>query len=422
MANSTISLYGQTFQQILDKVLGGAKKDFQLVYPFMDWTWPVPPAGFIDAKCYTVVGQMPSYSAIGNASYSPGASTLYGAYKNMLLRCPRLTESADHRQQLIEAQNQINRAQTEYQNQDSAMKTAWRMAMSDIPEGMPAPEFTEWEVKSGWAQTMEAAQAAVDKASQTKLSIVAQQNPAYKKAVKACELPESVNQMPMKDGFRLCQIAGQKQMRPNYLVSNGEDWMAQLTRGGGNSVTIELDASTKSYALKESWAGGTASYGNCFFSIYARGSWHDMKLNEEDKSVKVTITIQAVTQVPVHPDVWFDGGYLRTLAREDSWNNPFTNETVFGKEGILPLMITGLVAGYKIGFKITMSSSTFQRHVNDFKVSGGLRIGPFHIGGGGYQSHTDSWSKSTEGQSFSGESNAEYPFIIGFTVAKPGGL
>ena len=420
MANSTISLYGQTYKQILDKVLGGSSAKFQLVYPFMDWTWPVPPAGYIDPKCYTVVGQMPSYSAIGSAAYTPDTSALYDAYRNMLLQCPRQTESADHRQQLIEAQNQIDRAQTQYQNDESAMRTAWRMALDNVPIGMPTPEYNNWYVQSGWSATIEAAQAAVTKASQTKLAIVSQQNPRYNSAVKASEMPESATQIPMKDGFRLCQIAGQQQVRPNFLVTNGEDWTAQLTRGGGNPLTIDLDASQQSYALKESWAGGSADYGNCFFGIYANGSWHDMDLGKEDKSVKVAITIQAVTQVPVRPDVWYDGGYLKTLARLNEWNDPFTTEKVFGKGGILPLMITGLVAGYKIGFKITMSSSTYQRHVTDFKTSGGLRIGPFHIGGGGYQSHTDSWNKSTDGQTFSGESTAEYPFIIGFTVDSPG--
>ena len=414
MANSTISLYGQTFQQILDNVIGGSSAKFQLVYPFMDWTWPVPKAGYIDAKCYTIVGQMPSYSAIGSAAYTPDTSTLYDAYRNMLLQCPRLTESADHRQQLIEAQNRINRAQTQYQNDESVMRTAWRMAIDNVPEGKPKPEFNDWYVQSGWSDTMKAAQAAVTKASQTKLSIV-----RYDSAVKASEMPESAKQIPMKEGFRLCQIAGQDQVRPNFLVSNGEDWTTQLTWGGGNSLTIELDASKQSYALIESWAGGSVGYGNCFFGIYTSGSWHDMDLNKEDKSVKVTITIQAVTQVPVRPDVWFDDDYLRTLARENQWNNPFTKELVFGKEGVLPLMITGLVAGYKIRFRITMSSSTYHRHVADFKASGGLRIGPFHIGGGGYQSHTDSWKKSTEGETFSGESTAEYPFIIGFTVDSP---
>ena len=385
----------------------------------MDWTWPVPKAGYIDPKCYTVVGQMPSYSAISSAAYTPDTSTFFDAYRNMLLQCPRLTESADHRQQLIEAQNQINRAQTQYQNDESARRTAWRMAVNNVPEGMPTPEYDDWNVKSGWSERMIVAEAAVIKASQTKLAIVSQQNPRYESAVKASEMPESATQKPMKIGFRLSQIAGQDQVRPNFLVANGEDWTAQLTRGGGNPLTIELDASKQSYALKESWAGGSASYGGSFFGIYVSGSWHDMDLSKEDKSVKVTITIQAVTQVPVRPDVWYDGGYLRTLARLNEWNDPFTNESVFGKGGILPLMITGLVAGYKIGFKITMSSSTYQRHVTDFKASGGLRIGPFHIGGG-YHTHSDTWEKSAEGQTFSGESTAEYPFIIGFTVDSPG--
>ena len=85
----------------------------------------------------------------------------------------------------------------------------------------------------------------------------------------------------------------------------------------------------------------------------------------------------------------------------------------------MPLMITGLVAGYKIKFNITMHSSTFHRYKSLFEASGGIRIGPFHIGGSGGQ-RTDNWTKKAENNSFSGASMADYPFIIGFIVAEPG--
>ncbi len=85
----------------------------------------------------------------------------------------------------------------------------------------------------------------------------------------------------------------------------------------------------------------------------------------------------------------------------------------------MPLMITGMVVGYKPSFKVTMRSSTFDRYKSKLEAAGGVRIGPFHFGGT-YSRTTDNWNKTVKDDSFTGESTADYPFILGFTVAKPG--
>ena len=148
-----------------------------------------------------------------------------------------------------------------------------------------------------------------------------------------------------------------------------------------------------------------------------------MNLTKEDSSVTIEINIEAITQVPVRAGSWYNSGYLDVLAKNDYWNPPYTKtggqSPVFGKGGILPLTIMSMLCGYKVGFKINMSSSTYSRHSSEFEASGGIRIGPFHIGGG-YRTSTDSWDHSTDGASFSGQSKADYPFILGFVVSQPG--
>ena len=124
-SGSDINLYGQLYQEIASRVLGSSSAKLQLVYPFLDCTWdnPRPPAGYIDSKCYDVIGQMPSYSAIG--SVAPETSTsLYDAYRRMLLLCPKLTVPDERMQELSHIQDEIDRVESKCKDSRATEKTA----------------------------------------------------------------------------------------------------------------------------------------------------------------------------------------------------------------------------------------------------------------------------------------------------------
>ena len=92
---------------------------------------------------------------------------------------------------------------------------------------------------------------------------------------------------------------------------------------------------------------------------------------------------------------------------------------MFGKEGMIPLVVTGMIAGYQPSFEIKMSERAFQRYKSEFTTSNGIRIGPFQFGGsagGGISS--DMWTRNVGSNTFSGKSKAEYPFIMGFIVSE----
>lgn len=92
--------------------------------------------------------------------------------------------------------------------------------------------------------------------------------------------------------------------------------------------------------------------------------------------------------------------------------------SVFGKEGMIPLIVTGMIAGYKPSFEIKMSKKVFQQHKSKFKTCDDIRIGPFHFTRG-VGSSSDSWTEDISSSTFSGKSTANYPFIMGFVVSKP---
>ena len=411
--DGSVNLWDQTWAQVSD-AFGG--QNLQLVYPFVDWTWPQPKPGFINDKAYRVVGQVPKWSAVGK--YSPLDANLYSSYKTVLEKCPKPTTTPEQRQQLKDVQDQINEAKATLASDRDAMMYAWAQAQR-VPEGMPPPsDFDAWKQENGWTARLQVDELALQSAENIKAEIVKQQNGYYYEAIEAAAMP--TKDEDHKEGFLKCQVNGNVEWRAGF---QGQDLVTELTNGGGIPLTIHTDASKPSSSMKTSWAGGATDYGNSFFGIYMNSSWFDMKLTESDSSVQVDIQIKAVTQVPIRPGKWYDSGYLSFLAKRHEWNPPYTTKggerPVFGEGGMLPLMITELYAGYHVSFTITMSSETFKRHESNFKAARGIRIGPFHIGGG-LTTRDDSWIKTASGSKFSGESKATYPFIIGFIVAEPG--
>ena len=413
----TNNLWDQTFSKVKDILAEDAK--FQLVYPFIDWTWRTPPSGYIDPTAYSILSQIPSWSTIGR--YSPSPKDLYSSYTNMIAKCPKLTIPPALLQQLKEAEDHINRTMRTLEQDQHAAILAFEKVQNPCACGVPPPEYEQWLENSGWSRKLKADRTAFDKAVKTKTLIVAQQHPGYEAAINAATCPSGP--YASKPGFVKCTIYGQDEWRAGFTVDDGQDWVNKLTRGGGQPLHISLDASSSSSAIKESWAKGATGYGSSFFGVYTNGEWKDMNLTKEDSFVTIEINIKAVTQVPVRAGAWYNSGYLDVLAKDNYWNPPYTTtggqSPVFGEGGILPLTIVGMVCSYQIGFKISMSSSTYPRHSSEFQACDGFRIGPFHIGGS-YRTCTDSWEHSTDGASFSGQSKAEYPFILGFVVSQPG--
>ena len=416
------NLWDQIWGQ-LDKFIGGGR-NLQLVYPFIDWTWNVPPPGYIDSQVYNLVNQMPEWSAIGK--YSPSATGLYQAYINMLPTC--VNTAVPHpaqQQQIKEVENQLNAAQTTLTSNISAMYSAFAQAQK-VPQGVPPPQYAEWYKSSGWEARINSSKKNVDRLTVILADIVDQQlNPGYENAIKAATMP--TEQFVRKPGFAKCSINGNDDWRANYILSNGQDWVNQLTQGGGTPLNLSLDASENSNHMSQSLANGATDHG-AFFGIFVNGSWQELNMTQKDSGVKVNINIKAVTQVPIVPDSWYDAGYLKVLASKGHWNQPYATKggahPVFGKGGVMPLMITGLVAGYQIGFDIhSMSCSTtlFPEYESQLHATTGVRIGPFQIGSSNYSINSaDKLHKTVRNGSFSGYSKATYPSIIGFTVASPG--
>jgi len=411
-------LFGQTYQQLLSKAAGG-NENFQLVYPYIDWWWPTAPTGQIDARALGLVNTIPQWSAIGQ--FQPGSSALFNSY-GQVLQHVNPTIPPDQQQAVTNAHNSLIAAQNQYQNDQTARNQAWAVAGSNLPPGVPPLDWVSWNNDSGWTKTLQADSNAIAKAQEVYAQAVGQQSPALTAAIKAATLPSAT--FPVTPGFTsVNQGDGSLVPAPAFSIgTTGQDWVALLSQGGGNQVTVDLSQSASSYDYSKSWAGGNASYDRWFWSVNVGGSWSQWNVDESDQSVQATISF-TTTQVLVTAGQWYNGGYLKSLAGQNTFFSPWTStggsSPIFGQGGLLPLQVVGLIAAYQPSFSITMSQSSFSQAVQQFNASAGVRIGPFKFGGsGGHETNTV--TKSASGTSFTGKSTATYPFIIGVLVAQPG--
>jgi hypothetical protein len=412
-------LFGQTYQQILSSVLGGSG-NFQLIYPYLDWWWPTAPTGQIAPSALNLLNSIPQWSAIGK--YSPSGSTLLNSYQQVLEHV-NPTIPPDIQQAVRNAHDLLVSAQNQYQNDMAARNHAWVLATSDLPPGVPAPQWNDWVVSSGWAGTLEKDSEEIAVRQRNYAQAFGQESPELTQAIKAATPPENIN--TPKDGWTTVdQGDGKLVPAPAFTMStkSGQDWVALLSQGGGNKVNIEVSQSKGSYDFSKSWAGGNVSYNRFFWGIHAGGSWQKWDIDQSDESVTAKIEL-TTTLVTVQPGVWFNGGYMKTLKGQGNFFSPWTptggSSPIFGEGGLLPLEVVGLVAGYQPSYEITMNSSTYQQHYEKYEASGGIRIGPFRFGGGGgHESNTI--KKEASSTTFKGKSTATYPFLMGILTAQPG--
>ena len=424
MSNPTVNnLYGQTYTQIVDNVLGGPGKNFQLVIPQQDWNWTPPSLpGYIDPLAYQFVGQLPKWTVAGK--YEPSGSDMHHAYVHVLEAVDAgASDTPKYREEYKEAAENLARATKQVQQDENLALSEYAKYKEEV--GKTEKSYDDWLLDSALKPVIDSDHQAQKKAEETKNQITEELNPGLVDAKNAAKLPKLKVGDSTPPGF--LQVVGTDEVVAKYNFREPKDWADEVEAKPGSSLVIKLSGASSSSAFEKSWAGGSASYGGFFFILpQVGGSWQKMDLETTDKGVEVNITIKAYTMIEVTPDqAWYDGPFLKMLAAKDTWTPPFSTsggdgkQPVFGKGGILPLILTGMVVGYQPSIDIKMSKSTYSKHEQEWGASAGVRIGPFQFGASGGHMKKSSRATSDE-QVYHVESTADYPFIMGITVSNPG--
>ncbi|MGB6230330.1 MAG: hypothetical protein WBF53_09420, partial [Litorimonas sp.] len=402
------SLFDQTWTEIKAKMLG-AGANLQILDPTIDWWFDAAGAGTMSARALNIVNTVPKWSTVG--AYSPGASSVFDSYVQVLQHVDPTIPPAQ-RQAFTNAHNALVTAQATRSQDEQKRNRQWVVDSTGLPAGVPVPDYPTWLIQSGWAGTLKTDSDAISKAQETLGNVIANQDPALKKALLAAAMPADAN--TKKAGFTTVdQGDGTLVPAPVFSVgTTGQDWVALLSQGGGDKRTITVSQSKSSDNMSKSWAKADTKVSGWFWSVEISGRWEQLDIDQSDASVSATIEM-TTTQVDVTPGDWFDGGYLKTLKGQGNFFPPWQAtggaSPAFGEGGLLPLQIRQLIVAYQPSFTISMAQSTYNRALKQFQAATNVRIGPFTFAGSGGHTSDKVNTTASNGQ-FTGKSTATYPF------------
>ncbi|MDI9853947.1 hypothetical protein [Comamonas sp. 17RB] len=429
------------FSQLYNALVGNlGTPNFQLLGNPKDFSWSTAPTGQWDPAAYQVISGMPQWSPVGQSGSLD--STLFDAVRQIF---GHVTFKVSPEQQaslnaLADACVQKSNAMVKA-NSDMNQVYLSSKQNGGLIFAARYPDINAWIDKApeaaAYVQTIQAATDAYNQAVKMKLEL--------ERASMPSDLQRAIDMMQMPSGNPATDSApagwtkvpdgsGILRWQPDFRIdTTGTDWRAALSNGNAGAFSITMNSSESSSDFKSSFAKGSASVGNWFWSANASGGWSKSDLFNQDSSSSVTISCESSTRVKVNPGDWYPGGFMSELAKAQQgasgqgytivapWvaNGGPGTSSLFGPNGIVAARVSELLVVYKPSFEITMSANSYQQNKQAFEASAGVRIGPFTFGGSG--GHESEYTKTTaKANTFSGGSTSENPQIIGVIVDFPG--
>ena len=400
------NMWGYVYQSMMDN-LGASPDKFQLIYPFTSWNWRTASMGHTYASEYDFLSTVPQWSGVG--VYQSSGTRLSDAYGNFLMA---LVVSADpvQKQKIVAQQNVVQGIANDFTR---ALEEARRAYEKDKYVVDNEPSFLNWlsDPLGGYAygKKLYGIQAQLDDASELLAQLIEQSNdPTFKVA---SERFNNQAYWTRIDTDALDDAVAQ----PGYSrQTTYMDWVQQIEGGGGGmSGSIGWSNSQEHFDWSKTWAGGETSYGG-FFAVYARAGWEQVDGLATSLDISVEINMRAWEPIPIQDAGWFDGAFLQARA-DGEYRQGWGRDNFFGPKGSMGAVKTQMYVCYQPSFSITSSSSFTEEHRKKFEAAGGIKIGPFRIGGGGGHESVI-YDKQVTDKSFSGESKSSVPFIFGVSI------
>ena len=227
------------------------------------------------------------------------------------------------------------------------------------------------------------------------------------------EINKAIDFWNSTDGkFRLPERIEDESVEENYSSYSKQfidgDIFRFKTETNTRSYTFE-EASVESSSSESNW-GGSLGVDFGFWGFSAGASGNTLERMSQSDITKLEMSFSNVQEFPVRRGRWFDIALIEKYGESliEFWG-------ASGSMNVLPVSVI-LVRGSQI--KITASESfvhEFQKHVNG---SGGVRIGPFKIGGGGGSTQRR-YSYHFDGSTMEIKDESGLPDIVAFKCYQP---
>lgn len=399
------------YRAIIDGI-GASPNNFQLIYPFTTWNWPITPVGYTAAAQWDFTSAVPQWSATG--SYDSSGTSFNDTYQQMLNVIAADTTDPKLKVDIETARNVLTLAKNNY---DTIYAQA-RLAYETETGRSNVPSFTDWLASlsgQSWAVQLDSAFREVQSAQRVLNQLLSETTtPGLSDAQERYRNQDYYTkyQGPALNTFPAV---------PAYSISmDATTWLTKVQAGNGTGGSVSFSNSQSQYDYKDTWAKGSASVGNFFWSVNVGGSWQRIDEFASDQSLEATVSFKAWDQISIAAHRWYNGAFVSSVEQ-----GPFIRgysayggdgtKAVWGEHGIMSIQKVGMIVCYKPSFSIKVSSSSFKSFLEKWSVSGGLRIGPFEMSGGG-GSTTSGWKANASSNTFTGTSTAESAMILGVNV------
>lgn len=148
---------------------------------------------------------------------------------------------------------------------------------------------------------------------------------------------------------------------------------------------ISLTSDTKSTNIRTKGWNGNGSWDKKFFKIGVGANSSNYSYFFQGENTSISLKFCNPLFVEVYPGGWFNTTFLRALDEgriEYKDDSPNKGKAIFGPNGMIPRMMKGVLVASRVEFEAVLDEEQLNQVKSSKSGSGGLKIGPFKIGGG----------------------------------------
>ena len=318
-------------------------------------------------------------SAIPEAEFSIDPSRLrlqlHKIYSNFVLDVDLPPQSEKDQKAFLEAQTAYGTAFDEYLDRLDKYLERWQKRVADLKSrGEPVDTQARLRFRTDMGGYFNLVQAKLDTAAKN----------AQKFAPVANQWAQAVRRL--RDEL----ANAQSDLRDLYGYDGGFATLTAITSDCPDAGTgwdeLLFNQSVNSQNLRTSnWNAG-GGWGGTFFNLNVGGGGNNYTNVVTTSTENVKLRFCNLTYVPLRPGAWFDISFLQAIdsgllkLKESS---PSKGKKILGPDGVVPRLVKGAIVARRVVFEASLGTTNLNEMRRNSGGSGGIRIGPWNIGGGG---------------------------------------
>lgn len=158
----------------------------------------------------------------------------------------------------------------------------------------------------------------------------------------------------------------------------------------GGWDTLAFNSSINATEIRSSKWNASGGWDGTFFNLNLGGGGANYDKVVRTGAESVSLRFCNLTYIALSPGAWFDYSLLEAIDRGDfklKEGNPYKGKKLVGPEGVIGRLVKGAVVARSVQFMARLDKTNTEEVRKNSGGGGGVRIGPWRIGGGGGSSY-----------------------------------